>query len=642
MAEWDKEYPVPEENSFTPDEFAQPRAETEFRLPDSGAEDAAPPGTDYENPDPAQEFTPPGSGGTAAPGRRTKKKRRLRKLVYAAAGVVLTGLLFSNTGGELIPASVIATPAPAEPVYSSSSDVPMPVFSSNSDIPLDVSGGIVNEPFLNIVYAALPAEDQNTVHYSYFASPCMTDPSVEAYISVSDSFGGIVYSPSNPEIIEHSHDREDYTINVSSLQGENLVLTIAIRYDDADGVEREVSQSCPVSRLSPVPELGAFLDVYAAGGARHVEYSAKFLPREGDRHHYELTVESFLLNTYDASGNMAGGYFFGDEENPLEDRMPVMSGSDSEGYVFSYVGFFPGEHIRDEAETYNAILVLQDQSTGYFYSVETEKCLLADLPEISVGMSEQIELSSTEFDCKLVFFSFSAYHHGFVMLANQDKVTAGTVEIWEKNLESLEWSHELTAEEIAAGYYEIPEFDDSDTYFNHMDYFRDGGMPEMELRVTLTLETEEGTETLSYSTAASHEQGWSVHYWPADYEPIWDGQEYYPDSYAVMSYESLNKPVYMEAGGYQDALNSGKICVELTVNGVPVPTNGLMIVTTEEPVYTIDGSGNYVPTDETYYYASIVFKRPEDAPLSGTAEFTVYQKLEGYDLVWTTHKVIDY
>ena len=98
----------------------------------------------------------------------------------------------------------------------------------------------------------------------------------------------------------------------------------------------------------------------------------------------------------------------------------------------------------------------------------------------------------------------------------------------------------------------------------------------------------------------------------------------------------------MRPGDYQEAEMTGEICVELKINGVPVPTEGVTVLTSEEPVYALNDDGDYVPTGKTYYYASIVFPRPEDAPSSGTAEFTVYQKLEAYDLVWVTHREIEY
>ena len=135
MARWDAEYPVREDIPPAPEEFPQPRPETEYRLPDPAAEDSSPPGTDYDNPDPAMEFTPPGCGGENA-AAAAQRKKRLRRLLYGAAALVLTGLLFSGGRGKAVPALVET--APQEPVYTSASDVPAPVYTSGSDIPVPV------------------------------------------------------------------------------------------------------------------------------------------------------------------------------------------------------------------------------------------------------------------------------------------------------------------------------------------------------------------------------------------------------------------------------------------------------------------------------------------------------------------------
>lgn len=609
MATWDEEFPAPEEVRPLTEDYPQPAAE--------------------------QEFTPPGHGG-AAPAPK-EKKSRLRKLLYAAAAAVMLLPLFR--GSESLPQLQLPQVQLPGPVQQ---DLPP------EETAAPVSDGSV--PYLNITYAVLPAEEP-VVHYCYFSFPCMTDPSVEAYISVSDDLGGVVQSPDNPDVWEHSRDRMDYTVDVSALQGENMVLTVAARYDAGNGEEREVTQSLPVTRLSPAPEIGAYMDVYKAGGAARIDYIAKFLPQEGDSHHYDLTVEEFWLGAYDVSGENKVYYAFGESEYATEFLLPQVETFDDGGYAFTYVGPYPGwhMHVYEEVtgislETYNVVLVLKDQSTGAYYTVETEKALISELPAPPDAAPEPTpDITSTEFQCQLVFFNFSAFHHGFVKLFNQDEITAGTVEIWEKNFNSLEWSHELTPEEIAEGYYEIPEFDDSDTYFKYMDeYSESNGMPELELRVTLTREGENGTETLSYSQEPSYEQGWGVRWWPEDYEPVWVGQEYYPGCFAVMSYESYNEPVRMRPGGYQEAEMTGEICVELRINGVLVPTNGVTVHSTEEPLYTVDEHGDYVPTGDTLHYSSVVFERPEDAPPSGTAEFTVYQKLEGYDIVWVTHREIEY
>jgi hypothetical protein len=136
MARRDNEFPAREEFPLAPEEFPQPLSETEFRPPDSAAEDSPPPGTDHANPSPLQEFTPPGCGGEALPAPASNRKRRVRRMLYAAAALVLLGLLFSKRGSAAVPVSTLTVPAAQEPVYTSASDIPPAIFTSASDIPL--------------------------------------------------------------------------------------------------------------------------------------------------------------------------------------------------------------------------------------------------------------------------------------------------------------------------------------------------------------------------------------------------------------------------------------------------------------------------------------------------------------------------
>ena len=238
------------------------------------------------------------------------------------------------------------------------------------------------------------------------------------------------------------------------------------------------------------------------------------------------------------------------------------------------------------------------------------------------------------------FFGFSAYHQGLIKIFHSEQITSVTAEIWESNFDTLEWSYVLTEEEIASGYWELPVFDDSDTYFKYMDrYEAEGLFPALELRVTMT--TDDGATTV-YTEKASPEQGWSVRWWPADYEPTFDWEECYPGCFAVLSYESSEAPPDMRMGGYQDAWDNGGICIEMELNGVPVTVTNAQILTYEEPIYTVDDYGNYVETDRLYYYTTVVIPLPDGAPASGTAHFTVCQKLDGYDLVWVTNRDLEY
>ena len=110
MAGREVEFPLREEHPPVAEEFPQPLPETEFRLPDRRAEFSAPPGTDYRNPPPEQEFTPPVNGREEISAPPSKRKRRLRKLLYGAAALVLTALLFGRTGESLLPAAAIDAP----------------------------------------------------------------------------------------------------------------------------------------------------------------------------------------------------------------------------------------------------------------------------------------------------------------------------------------------------------------------------------------------------------------------------------------------------------------------------------------------------------------------------------------------------
>ena len=130
-----REIEFPPREDYFPlwNEFSVPGEETEFRPPDPEAEYAAPPGTDHANPDPAQEFTPPGSGrtGSAAPqGRR----RMLKRLLFASAALVLLGTVFfcSPSGAPLSP-----LPAPSAVMPSGS----LPPQSTPS-----VSAAVPSEP----------------------------------------------------------------------------------------------------------------------------------------------------------------------------------------------------------------------------------------------------------------------------------------------------------------------------------------------------------------------------------------------------------------------------------------------------------------------------------------------------------------
>ena len=130
----DYETPAPEELLSPPEEYGAPAEEAEYRPPDPGAEHSPPPGEDYPQPEPEQEHTPPGQRAESAP-ERPRRKRRLRRLLFSAAAVVLTGLMFSGSTTAPpspvvrpveTPPAVTAAPAPAPEETAALPETPVP------------------------------------------------------------------------------------------------------------------------------------------------------------------------------------------------------------------------------------------------------------------------------------------------------------------------------------------------------------------------------------------------------------------------------------------------------------------------------------------------------------------------------------
>lgn len=124
MEDKNVEFPVRGDFPPVPEDYPQPRPETEYPQPPDGAEDASPPGEDYVNPPARAEFSPPGSGSEDGANPPSGRKRRIRRLLYSAAALVMLGLLFGMKNDEIIPASAVT--ATAAPIYTSGSDIPLP------------------------------------------------------------------------------------------------------------------------------------------------------------------------------------------------------------------------------------------------------------------------------------------------------------------------------------------------------------------------------------------------------------------------------------------------------------------------------------------------------------------------------------
>lgn len=166
MANREKEFPVPGEHLPVPEEFPQPLPQTEFRLPDARAEDSAPPGTDFRNPDEAMEFHPPGSD-RGEEGPSSLRKRRLRKLLYGVAALVMLGLLYGT--GRTVPSETAVT-SPAGPAQGSVSDLSQTPYTSSSDIPLPTAvptpEPLGKKPVIDVDFFFFSHEHYALVHMS--------------------------------------------------------------------------------------------------------------------------------------------------------------------------------------------------------------------------------------------------------------------------------------------------------------------------------------------------------------------------------------------------------------------------------------------------------------------------------------------
>ena len=91
------EYPHGEEFPSPGEESGAPPGRAEYQEPDGSAEFPGSEHEDFVQPHPDREFTPPGKGGTAV-SLKNRKRRRLRKILFSAAALALTVLLFRQTG----------------------------------------------------------------------------------------------------------------------------------------------------------------------------------------------------------------------------------------------------------------------------------------------------------------------------------------------------------------------------------------------------------------------------------------------------------------------------------------------------------------------------------------------------------------
>lgn len=239
---------------------------------------------------------------------------------------------------------------------------------------------------------------------------------------------------------------------------------------------------------------------------------------------------------------------------------------------------------------------------------------------------------------ELIFFCFSSEYHGLLRFTHPELVTGAYLVLWDLTTDSQATAYDLSPKDLYDGSFELV-YDDWDLYLQHMDFYMQNDlMPELELRCTLRYDAGEGEEEITLTAAATHELGWGFHYDAPDLEP----DEYtHPGCFVMKSYESYNRPVKIVLN-HPEQLAPDVLCITLTVNGQVVDVPDAEFILLEDPVYRLDENGDYVPTENTYYYAILILPKPDGIPSSGVAHVTVTQLFEDGETVWTTEKDIPY
>lgn len=232
---------------------------------------------------------------------------------------------------------------------------------------------------------------------------------------------------------------------------------------------------------------------------------------------------------------------------------------------------------------------------------------------------------------KLTFYRTSEVYHGAVILEAEDKMTAVTVRIWDRALEETMWEYSLTVNDIARGWYQLPDFDLGASEFakEHWDQLMAGYEPDPLLEVICTARTDDGEQTFTERAEAVDELWISVRYDLKD--PEEDFLHYfleettYPDCFVVRMdpspYGELNI-LYGESG----ELQPGDVSVTLTVDGETISGDGWHM---EKTVI--------VREEGTFYAYALVIPRPASCPEHGSVEIVITRKFIHYPTSMATN-----
>ena len=303
-----------------------------------------------EDTSPAPEITLPGNFSSDNRDRADRRRRRLKKLMFAFAAACIMfvafkplGLFKSTQAGGDIP--------PEEPENTFSLD-------DITDIP-----GDDDEPSIRIDYALLNGD---TVEYSYFVLPGESQWNEGGMISggwvypvsvearVVDETGNTAYASDNPDIWESSRGAFIYTVDAAGLTGEmKLVLTGSFTHN---GTDKAVTAVRSVD-IKP-PEADTYAEVEAeADDSFTVSYHAKMTPQTSDKTAYDMETTAFYFSWYDENEEYMGGN--GSVWNENDESVLPQPVFENSSYNISYEGPSSLSEAGDTVGYFSVVLELK-------------------------------------------------------------------------------------------------------------------------------------------------------------------------------------------------------------------------------------------------------------------------------------------
>lgn len=561
----DREYAAP------PDDLPVSR-EPADRLPEEEAASLPAPAEEY--PAPAPELILPGTYVSEEGGKRAKDS--LRPLLLAGAVLLilylcglLPGLFHRVTPGPDTPSEASVTPGPAvtepDPTKPQSSEPGSEPVPGTGEAPPAVYTDIPGEEYGPQIYINYAVLDGTTLRYSYFVLTWLRGElcEVSADQRAVVKGGSAEYCPEqNPDSWYGSRSMPEYTLETGGEDTLQLVITGTYR----DGGETKLIRAVKdVSPLPPMPHISADFSETDGG----IYFKAVVTPAEGDDHEYRLVPQpaNFSFVLYDRQGEYLGGGSIHEDDVP----------ESSDGFTFIYDG--PADrHFPDTAAEYSVMMLLIDESTGYPYSVETERKPI---------VRQTYETPS----CRITAYAFWSEMHGDVLFEDMSSVKEVLLEVWDPNTEYMDSRTDITDEAVSELRYDIPPFYTDGIYEANPDYYSQPGVDfpmQVEYRVVITYDWEDGERTVTYAAQTMQESGYFAKYLP-------DSEAQYSPEYAGMILISAEPTETVRftkivLDDPDQVTGPGIVSIRVEIDGVPVPAADITI--SEHEYETYFGSSN--------------------------------------------------